>query len=572
MKTKRVDGALFERMIRAGMHSLSVKERELNSMNVFPVADGDTGTNMLNTLRNGISCAHSTANLSEYLSMLSSGMLLGARGNSGVILSQIFKGIHLELIKLRAASVGEMRNAFIRGYKVAYESVLHPAEGTILTVCREGIERAVRQLRRIPDVETLLESYISNMELSLADTPNLLPVLREMGVVDSGGMGYICIIKGMLACLTGEELSEPLNQAAQTSVEAPGAYHVPDLSLFDESSRFEQGYCMEFILQRMNYAPYEQDFSERSFTDMLESLGNSIVTVFLDSKVKVHIHTLKPAPIVSYAQRFGEFLTFKLENMQLQHNEYMLEKHEHAPEETRELPLEHKQTEVSYSRPEPAFGVIAAVNGEGNAEIFKNLGCGEVINCSATMNASSEEFVNALERLNAKHTVILPGNPNLLLASRQAAEISGREVTVLPSRTLPESYFALAMDVQDSDDIPRRIEAMREGISSIDTLLIATAAKSFEHRGVSYRMGDCVVIHGGEPVVTALTAEEAATRALELIDDIDDKESCILFRGADVPEANEALMEKAIRARYPHLECSFLYGGQAIYGWMIGLV
>ena len=561
MSTKKIDGRLFARMLRSGMASLQAVEKELNAMNVFPVADGDTGTNMLTTLRNGVRVAPDTANLSEYLKAVSGGMLLGARGNSGVILSQIFKGIYLELSRRAAISAVELRNAFIRGYKVAYEAVIQPEEGTILTVCREGIEQVTRQLKRIPDVETLLSTYLACMEITLARTPEMLPVLAEMGVVDSGGKGYIALIRGMAEALSGEvrEVRPPRQAGGAEEPEAAPAAPPVDFSAFHADSVFEEGYCMEFILQLLRSVPYLQNFQERQFIEALGQWGSSMVVVRDETRVKVHIHTLTPAPIISYAQQYGEFLTFKLENMQLQHNEVIGRKEAEA------LP------EGKTARKRVPVATVAAVNGAGMKAVFEDLGCREIIECGPTMNASTEEFLRAIRAANADHTLVLPGNPNLLLAAQQAARMVKRDVRVMEAKTIPESYFALAMDLQDSEDWEARAEQMEQGIRSVETVLIAVAAKSFYHNEIRFPKGKWVAIHHNEPVLAEDDAAAAVVEGIGKVRNIEEKEICVLIRGkGGRPEDGERIQEM-LAQRYPLLDCTFLEGGQQIYDWMVGL-
>ena len=560
MSTKRIDGTLFEKLINGGLNSLSRSERELNALNVFPVADGDTGTNMRLTLENGIRCAQNSKALNEYLKALSSGMLLGARGNSGVILSQIFKGIYLELSRYTTASAVELRNAFIRGYRVAYESVIKPVEGTILTVAREGIEQASQQ-KRFTDIETLLASYIANMEISLAATPTLLPVLAEMGVIDSGGKGYLEIIRGMHEALTGSvpQVYEKPVQAIPAPSQAPApAAQAPDLSKFDENSDFIEGYCTEFILQLMKKPGYRQDFKDRELLSVLEEYGESIVMVQDGLRVKVHVHTKTPTKIMEYAQQFGEFLTFKLENMQLQHNEYVEQRkaEKEAPKKTEHMLL----------------AVIAVANGEGLKRIFRDLGCTAILDGGPTMNASSEEFLEAINGIDADSIVILPNGPNMMLSAQQAVELSGaKNVHVLPAKSPAEGYFALAMDVQDSDDFEMRINQMRLGISSTQTLLVTPAARDFSGRGMSCRENDYIALSGDELVHTSPELIEAVIGGLKRLEGFEDCETCIFFRGANVDVSMEDEIRALLEDEYPLLELDFEWGGQDVYDWIIGI-
>ena len=316
---RRINGIHLEKMIKNGLAFLQQHEEEVNRLNVFPVPDGDTGTNMALTLGNGIRYAKSDENAGAYLRSLSDGMLLGARGNSGVILSQFYRGFADELVRSPLIGPGELRNGLIRGYRTAYEAVVHPVEGTILSVTREGIEHIRTQITRNSSIETILSMYIAEMRKTLSFTPEMLSVLKEAGVVDSGAYGFILITEGMLKCLYGEviELVDvPVQKAEQPLV---------DLSLFNETSEFSDGYCTEFILQRLTNTRYQQNFNKQKFISELRFFGNSIAVVVNGMRVKVHIHTLYPAKVIALAQQYGEFLTFKMDNMQVQHNEHDLE-------------------------------------------------------------------------------------------------------------------------------------------------------------------------------------------------------------------------------------------------------
>ncbi len=422
MSTKRINGFQLEQMLKNGLANLQRQEEEINRLNVFPVSDGDTGTNMRLTLDNGIRFAKTKMNAGDYLRQLSEGMLLGARGNSGVILSQFFKGFYVEQSRCAQLGVGELRNGLIRGYRTAYSAVVKPAEGTILTVTREGIEHIRSQLTRNTTVEQLFSMYIAEMKKTLAMTPEMLPVLKEAGVVDSGALGFIAIAEGMLKYLFGEIMlpEEKDEQKPPKQV---------DLGLFNEDSPFEDGYCMEFILQLMNAPKYNRHFRISAYIEDLKLYGNSIVAVQDGKRVKVHIHTLIPAKIITLSQEFGEFLTFKLENMQVQHNEH--------------------DKELKATKRHKLLAVVAVVNGEGMKKLFRDLGCDVVIDGGATMNTSSQEFIDAFAQLDADAVAVLPNNPNVILAAEQAVKLYGADnITVLPSRSVAEGYFAVAIRIR----------------------------------------------------------------------------------------------------------------------------
>ena len=550
MKTKRIDGLLFEKMILNGLANLQASQEEVNALNVFPVADGDTGTNMCKTLENGIRYAKARPEMGAYLKQLSDGMLLGARGNSGVILSQIFKGIFLELTHCGYVNPGELRNAFIRGYKVAYAAVVQPAEGTILTVAREGIEHIRQQIDRSTTVERLLSMYAAEMRKTLAYTPEMLPVLKEAGVVDSGALGFILIIEGMLKYLYGEVLTPNRSAEAKTLPEE----EAPSLTLFNENSAFEEGYCMEFILQRLKSDRYTQRFSLDRYLEDLKLYGNSIAAVQDGRRIKVHIHTLRPAKVITLSQEYGEFLTFKLENMQLQHNEHMMRQ---AAAQGKHRPL----------------AVVAVVNGTGMKELFAELGCDYVIDGGASMNTSSQEFIDVFRKVNAEHIVVLPNNKNIILAAQQAVTLFGADnITVLPTGSMVEGYFAIAMDVPNSTDIDFRLRQMREGGNSIETLFSTTASRDYSCHEISCRAGDQIALLNGELVCVSSDWLEVLLAGLEKIPDMEEKETCVIFRGAGISEEAQEQLSQTLTERYPMLELNFIDGGQSTYHWMLGVL
>lgn len=544
--TRRVNGFLLEKMLRNGLANIRAAEETINGLNVFPVADGDTGLNMRLTLENGLRRAKGRTEIGLYLRDLSEGMLLGARGNSGVILSQIFKGIYQELARCQAANIADMRNALIRGYRVAYQSVVCPVEGTILTVAREGIELIRTQLDRNTSIESLLGMYIAQMRKTLAATPDMLAVLKEYGVVDSGAVGYITIFEGMYKYLCGETLQD--SGSGET---------VPrtDISedIFNENSPFEEGYCMEFILQLMNGDSYNHRFRIATFTEDLKLFGNSIVVTQDGTRVKVHIHTMKPGKVIAMSQEFGEFLTFKLDNMQVQHNEFI-----------RKMP---KQERVHLQ-----MAVVAVVNGAGMQKVFTDLGCTVVLDGSSKMNTSTQEFLDAFREANADTIVVLPNNKNIVRAAEQAAAMFGEsEIHVLPTTSMVEGYYALSMDIPD-EVTDKRIKAMLSGAGNIVTLSQTIASRDYAHNGIGCKVGEEIALVNDRLVFSCRDTIEAVMGGLHKIEGIADKEYCVIFRGEDVDPAQESSLEDAIREEYPLLELQFMDGGQRIYRWLLGVI
>ena len=545
MAVKRINGIELEQMLRNGLANLRASEDEINRLNVFPVPDGDTGTNMVKTLEHGLSLAERSGDVNVFTKSLASGMLLGARGNSGVILSQFFYGFSHALSRALLIGPGELRNALVRGYRVAYGAVMKPVEGTILSVAREGIEHIRSQITRGSSIDFILSAYVAEMRKTLILTPEMLPVLKDAGVVDSGATGFILIFEGMVKYLNGEVLKDSAQRTEPKNDD-------PDLSLFNEDSVFVDGYCMEFILQRMNGSAYEQDFRLKAFTGALDRLGDSIVCVQDGKRVKVHIHTKAPSVIIELAQRYGEFLTFKLENMQIQHNE----------RDRIVKPAVHKP-----------LSVVAVVNGAGMRKLFEGLGADCVIDADATMNTSAQEFVSAFDSIDADEIVVLPNNKNIILAAEQAASlVPEKHVTVLPSRSFAEGYYAIAMDIPDEKDLEKRIRGMRSGIDNIVTLRETTASRDYTYHEIRCRRGEDIAFLGGELVCVERDWKAAILGALAMIEDIDDRETGIVLRGAGVSVSDEEALSEAIAGQYPMLELEFVDAGQEIYRWEIGIM
>ena len=544
----RINGYLFEEMVLNGLNNLINHEKEINAMNVFPVADGDTGTNMRLTLENGYKKAAHNEHLGQYLKELSAGMLLGARGNSGVILSQLFKGIYQSLQRCSIANPREIKESLILAYQTAYAAVIKPVEGTILTVAREGIEHTKSQVFGRVTVATVFAMYLAEMRISLEKTPTMLPVLKEAGVLDSGAYGYIIIIEGMHKALLGEKIET--NQPVKIEKKEE---NVSDI-FFDENSDFNEGYCTEFLLQLLNSKDYKNTFKFDNFVDQLKTMGNSLVALEEGSIIKVHIHTLNPANVIALARQYGEFVSFKLENMQIQHNEYVYkQKHEKK--------LEHKPLQI-----------IAVVDGEGVEALYKEMGADIVIQGGQTMNTSSEEFVFAINRTDADDVVIFPNNSNILEAARQAVDVSGTtNVTIIPTKSVLEGYYALAMDVPDAEN-SIRIDALRGGAKDIVSISIGDAIKEYKDSELSCQIGDKVGVLNGHIAGAAKTIKETLDILLSKIDDIEDKAGLIVFKGESCPQNLEDELSDLISEKYDYLDVQFFEGDEHVYDVLIGVI
>ena len=542
-----INGIIFEKMILNGLNNLINHEREINAMNVFPVADGDTGTNMRLTLENGYKRAQHNEHLGSYLKELSAGMLLGARGNSGVILSQLFKGIAQSLARCSIANPREIKESLILAYQTAYQAVINPVEGTILTVAREGIEHTKDQVFGKVKIDTVFAMYLAEMRVSLEKTPTILPVLKEAGVLDSGAYGYIIIVEGMLKALLGEKIETGLEEIKKQE-------ETPTSVFFDENSEFNEGYCMEFLLQLMNSKNYQQTFNFDAFVDSLKQLGNSIVALREGTIIKVHIHTLVPGQVMEIAREYGEFVSFKLENMQVQHNEYIYK-------QKQEKKLDHKPLQI-----------IAVVDGEGIESLYKEMGCDIVLQGGQTMNTSSEEFVYAINRTDADDVIIFPNNKNILEAARQAVSVSeAKNVTIIPTETVLEGYYALAMDLPDMDN-KTRIESLRSGVEGIISISIGDAIKEYKDEEFSCSIGDKVGILNGKMMGAAKSIKETLDILLSKIEDIEDKAGIIVFKGESCSANIEEDITNLIDEKYDHLDVQIFEGDEHIYDVLIGVI
>ena len=555
MAVSKINGNDFERMLKAALARLKKHEPEINDMNVFPVPDGDTGTNMRLTLQNGILTAAPNSDLGEYLKGIKKGMLLGARGNSGVILSQFFSGISNYLLGKTEASSEDIFEALVCAYKTAYNSVINPVEGTVLTVARLGIENLRPMLSSFEGaVDSLLSEYIREMNVILQDTPQMLPVLKESGVIDSGGCGYVYMVQGMLNGLLNSDQNFDIDLSASHYAEKGNPSATLDLDSFNRTSVFQEGYCTEFILQLLDGPDYSQDFELESFREKLKDLGSSIVAFQEDSRVKVHIHTLKPHRVIEFAQRYGEFVTFKMDNMQIQKNEH-------------EIHINSKKAEKKHK----AVAVIAVVNGDGIRDLFQSFDCDVILDGGSTMNTSAQEFVDAYKSLDADHIVVLPNSKNVMFAAKQAMEISKiTNVSILDCETMLEGYYALAIGQIGTEDFDERLAQMKEGAESVDVISLAPASKPYNQNGISCEKGDCIALYKGDLISVGKDIKSTISQAIKNVPGLDSKDSCIIATGMNATDDMTEELENTIQELLPDVVISVVPGGQSVHTFMIG--
>lgn len=546
-----IDGSLFKQMVTTGAIVLHNNHPEIDALNVFPVPDGDTGTNMSLTFSAGASEIENlnSNDIAEVSKKLSKGLLMGARGNSGVILSQIFRGIAMAFDGKSEVNAVELAQALQNGAKVAYKAVMRPVEGTILTVIREASDAVVKYAQEGNEIEDVFSYFVKEAEESLERTPELLPVLKEVGVVDSGGAGLLLVFTGFMAALAGEEIER---------VEIKGETAASILGDIESDGEEGFGYCTEFIL-RLDEAKMKA-FKEESLKNELERLpGNSIVVVQDDDIVKVHVHTLKPGNALNAAQRYGEFVKLKIENMQEQHNTIM-ESNAATPVATPVVPQKEAK-EVA---------IISVAAGDGIKDMFLELHCDYVVSGGQTMNPSAEDIVEAIRNVNAKHVIILPNNSNIVMTAQQSAIILEDEidVQVIPSKTIPQGLSACIM-FNPEVSLEENLEEMNDAISNVKTGQVTFAIKDTNIDGIDIKANQYMALC--EKDITACVPDkiDALKETLKgLVNG--DSEIITLIYGEDVNDDEVSEIEDYIEENFDaELEC--VNGKQPVYSFIVGV-
>ena len=535
-----LDGILFARMVNSGAANLKAHAKEINDLNVFPIPDGDTGDNMLMTMMGGVH--HDTSScdsLCEMADRVSSGMLLSARGNSGVILSQFFEGIKNGFTGLQTADTKEIGEAFRQGVKQAYSSVMTPTEGTILTVVREATEYACEQNTNTP--EAFLEAFIDEAKRSLARTPELLPVLKKAGVVDSGAAGLIYIVDGMMGAVIGEDIAE-FSEVSEITQEL-------DLDAFNEDSVLEFGYCTELLVRLQNAKTDISTFDVKVITDYLQTIGDSIVTVRNGSIVKLHVHTRQPQKVLDFCQQYGEFLKVKIENMSLQHNNTV----------TVEAPAKERKQ----------YGVVAVACGEGLKETFRERGADVIVDGGQSMNPSAEDFIEAFEEVNADVIFVLPNNGNIILTAEQAAHLYDKsDVRVIESTTIGTGYASLAMLDTSTGDTDAIVEDLRMAMEGVITAEISHCVRDAAIDGKEIHTGDYIGFVGKDMLSVN---ESRLVTVCESIDALNFSryDFCILICGKDATDEEAEKIEAYVNSHYRGKEIYIINGGQDVYDYIL---
>ncbi|MGN0563436.1 MAG: DAK2 domain-containing protein [Candidatus Heritagella sp.] len=556
MEPMRVlDGKTYAALLRAGATNLRMHAQDINDLNVFPIPDGDTGDNMTRTIMGGIhAITDENAGIASVSRQAADGMILHARGNSGVILSQIFDGIAEGFRDLETAGSPQIDYAMECGVAHAYHAVIKPTEGTILTVAKSACEYAGR--RSSSDPEEYLRDYVDEARRTLAQTPDMLSVLKEAGVVDSGGAGYVLIMEGILKAISGEispsELSKGWTDDPELLSSAPQEEINPDL--FTQDSVLEFGYCTEFLLRLQRAKTDPEHFALSQLTGALQEMGDSIAATQAGSLVRIHIHTMTPGSVFTLCQQYGEFLKVKVENMSLQHN-HVLQKEQAAPREDRSAPK--------------SYGVIAVCSGEGIRQLFLERGADQIVDGGQSSNPSASDFLEAFQKVNARTLLVFPNNGNIVLAARQAASLYDQaDVHVVESRTIGEGLAALSMLDTRSEDTAQILQSLSEAMQGVVTAHISRCVRGMDYAGRCLHPGDFIGFADKKILAAAPTRLEAACRTMDLLlshpHDI-----CLIFCSADADRSESEKLESYIRSHDPGREVYRMDGMQEIYDYIL---
>ncbi len=548
---KLLGGLLLSKMAKGGAMELRSNAEEVNKLNVFPVPDGDTGDNMRMTIESGISAIENldTDDLAEVMNVLSHGMLLGARGNSGVILSQFFAGTAKGFEGVDQADPKALGYALEMGVQQAYSSVMTPTEGTILTVAREAVEYAVKNVTSDSTIRSFFADLVKEMKASVDRTPEILTVLKEADVVDSGGAGLFYIMDGFNRVLNGEPIAEDTSIVSSNK-----KANTPDVASFGADGEMTYGYCTELLVQLQNKKTNVDTFDVEGLKAYLATLGDSIVAFKTDSIVKIHVHTFTPEKVLAKCREFGEFLTVKIENMSLQHTSLDEEKKAESP--------------AASSVERKAYGVVAVCIGEGIENLYRELGTDQIVQGGQTQNPSTNDFLDAFEKVSARDIVVFPHNGNILMAAQQAADLYNKAIVhVLPSKNIGTGYVALSTMNFENPNPDEIVEEAIQTMKRVTAGYVSPSIRDAEINGVSITKGDTIGIVDKEIVVSDISRINAACALAEKIL-ADGKFMLTVFCGKDASAEEQAQLNTELTQRCASAEIYFIDGGQDIYPYI----
>ncbi|MFP5111239.1 DAK2 domain-containing protein [Bacillaceae bacterium C204] len=559
MSITALDGKRFAEMVIQGANHLAANAKMVDALNVFPVPDGDTGTNMNLSMTSGAKEVKN--NVQDHIGKvgvaLSKGLLMGARGNSGVILSQLFRGFSKAVETKAQISGNDFAHALEAGVETAYKAVMKPVEGTILTVAKDSAKQAVQAAQHSNDLIVIMDEVLKEAKASLKRTPDLLPVLKEVGVVDSGGQGLVFVYEGFLAVLKGEKL--PDTPSAWLSMdELVNTEHHKSVQGHINTEDIEFGYCTEFMVRFEQEKTAKHPFDEGVFRNDLSKLGDSLLVIADEDVVKVHIHSEQPGEVLSYGQKYGNLINMKIENMRQQHTNIVGESHNSSVVNQQKSP--RKQEE---------FGIVAVSMGSGIADLFKSIGAHEVIEGGQTMNPSTEDIIKAVNEVNAKKVFILPNNKNIIMAAQQAADVSEEEIYVIPSKTVPQGLSAL-LAFNPSADLETNKGAMSDALEHVKTGQITFAVRDTQIDGLEIEKDDFMGIAEGKIVVKNKDKGKVAENLLSQMLD-EDSEILTIIYGEDISEEEVNKLTQFVEENYADIEVEIHNGKQPLYSFIFSI-
>ena len=547
---EKINGLVLAEMIDLGSKNLAKNAEKINALNVFPVPDGDTGTNMNLSMSSGAkeTAANVVENIGELGKSFSKGLLMGARGNSGVILSQLFRGMSQHIADKKEVNAKEFAEAIQNGVSIAYKAIIKPVEGTILTVAREAAEAGLKAAENTTSVVEVMEAIYAEAQASLKRTPELLPILKEVGVVDSGGQGLVCVYQGFVAALKGEKI-EGL-EAVETNVVDMQFEDDHDMD-FMSPEDIVYGFCTEFTVR---LDKEKKEFNEDKFREDMSKFGDSLLVISDSEFVKIHVHTETPGDVFNYGQQYGELIKIKSDNMREQHREVLRKQ-------------EAKQTTAPKELKEQAM--ISISMGAGLSKVLTSMGVDYIVEGGQTMNPSTEDIMKAIKEVSAKNIFIFPNNKNIQLAAKQAAELAEENVFVVESKTAPQGLAAV-MVYNPQAAAEENFANMQEVLSTVSTLEVTHAVRDTNIEGVEIKKDEFMGIRNGKIVVSNLSLNTVLEELLEKSLD-EDSEIVTLYLGEESTEEYTDFLEQLIEEKYPDVEVELIESGQPVYPYIIGV-
>ena len=554
MELKAINGGQFQAMVQVGANRLNQNAEFVNSLNVFPVPDGDTGTNMDLSMTSGAKAVReaTSEHVGELAAILSKGLLMGARGNSGVILSQLFRGFSKKIEDKEELNAQDLADAFKNGVEVAYKAVMKPVEGTILTVSRGAAMAAEKKAKETDDALKVMEAALKGAKKALAKTPDMLPVLKEVGVVDSGGQGLVFIYEGFVESLSGKVVESEIYQPSPAQMEEMvNAEHHRSVQSHMSTEDIKFGYCTEIMVKIGEGPTVDSTFDYDTFRNYLNEIGDSLLVVADDEIIKVHVHTEQPGEVMNYGQKFGSLIKIKVDNMRLQHESLM---------DTPSAPV------VESPKEKAPYGIISIAAGKGVQDLFSSMGVNHVISGGQTMNPSTEDIMLAIQAVNAENVIILPNNKNIFMAADQAAEVSDVPTIVIPSKTISQGMTAL-LGFNDQVSLEENKKNMLEMLEGVTSGQVTTAVRDTSIDGVEIKKDDNLGMVEGKIVVSTPSRFDASLETLKQMIN-DDTEIVTILIGEDGTNEEASLLEEALLEMDSDLEVEIHQGDQPVYPYL----